>query len=277
MELEPALIEADARQLHQVISNLVANASDSLGGRRGQIVIRTGTRELETAALRSNFVEETLPAGSYAFLEVEDDGCGMAPETSARIFEPFFSTKFAGRGLGLSAVLGIVRRHRGTIQVSSEPDRGTRVVVLLPRASAAEPAPATPRAIPAAFPLETGGSVLVVDDEPLVRETLCLALHDSGLRALSARSGREAIELFERHTDEIGVVILDLTMPDLNGWQCLEQLRAIRHDISVVLISGYSAAGSVPAHFDPAPSFLQKPFDPDDLVREAARLLQLRK
>jgi two-component system cell cycle sensor histidine kinase/response regulator CckA len=276
LELEPAVVEADARQLHQLISNLVANASDALGGRQGQIVIRTGTRELETAALRSDFVKESLPAGPYAFLEVEDDGCGMAPETSARIFEPFFSTKFVGRGLGLAAVLGIVRRHRGTIQVSSQPDRGTRFVVLLPRASAPVPAAAGAHMIPAAVPIETGGGVLVVDDEALIRETLCLSLLDSGLRALSAGSAREATELFARHRDEIGVVILDLTMPDLNGWQCLEQLRAIRPDISVILISGYSAAASVPAHFEPTPSFFQKPFDPDDLVREAARLLQLR-
>jgi len=274
MELEPAVVDADARQLHQVILNLIANASDSLGGKQGQIVIRTGTRELEPESLRSDFVEETLPAGSYAFLEVEDDGCGMTPATRARVFEPFFSTKFAGHGLGLSAVLGIVRRHRGTIQVDSEPDRGTRVVVLLPRASAPAPAPPAPHAMLAAPHIETGGSVLVVDDDPLVRETLCLALQDSGLRALSAGSGRDATELFKRHLDEIGVVVLDLTMPDLDGWQCLEQLRAIRHDISVILISGYSAAASVPAHLDPAPSFLPKPFDPDELVREAARLLQ---
>jgi len=274
MELAPAVVEADARQLHQVILSLVANASDALAGQRGEIVIRTGTRELETAALRSDFAEEALPGGSYAFLEVEDDGCGMSPEIRARIFEPFFSTKLAGRGLGLSAVLGIVRSRRGTVQVRSQPDRGTHVVVLLPRASAPDPALPAPDALLTIPASASAGSVLVVDDDPLVRETLCLALQDAGLRALSASGGREATELFARHTEEIGVVVLDLTMPDMNGWQCLEQLRAIRRDISVILISGYSTAVSIAAQSNPAPSFLRKPFDPDELVREAMRLLQ---
>jgi two-component system, cell cycle sensor histidine kinase and response regulator CckA len=268
LELGPALVEADPAQLRQVIMNLITNASDSLGEHPGRIAIRTGMRELSTDELRSRFVENTPPAGRYAFLEVEDDGCGMTQETLTRMCEPFFSTKFTGRGLGLSVVLGIVRGHRGTLQVRSELGQGARFVVLLPQASAAPQVSAPPPE-----PRSARGTLLVVDDEDLVRTTSCVMLEDAGFRVFAAADGQEGLELFERHAREIDGVILDLTMPRLDGEQCLRRLRALRPGIPVLLMSGYSARGAVPADLEPEPVFLHKPFDPEDLLREAARLI----
>jgi len=266
LELTPAAVEADAAQMHQIVMNLITNASDSLGVRSGQIVIRTGVRELGQEALHSAFLEDTPPAGQYAFLEVEDDGCGMAQETQARIFEPFFTTKFTGRGLGLSALLGIVRAHRGTVQVDSRLGLGTRLIVLLPHSSAqgADPIPEPAR--------DARGVLLVIDDEELVRSTLCIMLEDAGFRVLSAADGQEGLEVFERHRREIDAVVLDVTMPRMDGWQCLRRLRAVREGVPVLMMSGYSEPSSSSA-LDPAPSFLQKPFDSDVLVREVSRLI----
>ncbi|HWO10770.1 MAG TPA: PAS domain-containing protein, partial [Polyangiaceae bacterium] len=249
-ELGPAMVEADPAQLRQVIMNLLTNASDSLGDHPGRIAIRTGTRELGSDELRSRFVESTPPAGRYAFLEVEDDGCGMTYETLARMCEPFFSTKFMGRGLGLSVVLGIVRGHRGTLQVESALGKGARFVVLLPQVSAAPSVGVAPTEARAAR-----GTLLLVDDEDLVRTTSSVMLEDAGFRVLAAADGQEGLELFERHMAEIDAVILDLTMPRLDGEQCLRRLRALRPGIPVLLMSGYSVQGAVPTDLSPAPAF----------------------
>jgi PAS domain S-box-containing protein len=270
LELEPGLVEADAAQLHQVVMNLVSNASDSLGEDSGQLVIRTGTRELQETQLRSISLEETLPAGSYAYIEVEDEGCGMATSTARKIFDPFFSTKFTGRGLGLSAVLGIVRGHRGSVQVDSQVGRGSRFIVLLPSIA---PVPASSTVPCVSVLAARRGTVLVVDDEELVRSTVCAMLEDAGFVVLSAADGQEGVDEYERHQNEVDAVILDLTMPRLDGWQCMQRLRAMRHDLPILLMSGYSAQLSVPHGMEPAPQFLQKPFDPELLVEMAAQLV----
>jgi len=275
LQLQPAPVTADAAQLHQLLVNLVANASDALGAAPGRIVVRTGEIELAGDALRSSILDEELPAGRYCYLEVEDTGCGMSRETLSRICEPFYSTKFTGRGLGLSAVLGIARGHGGTLQVSSQPGQGSRFRVLLPQTQPAlQPLLSAQAAPPASLSAPAArGTLLVVDDEQLVRTTLCMALEDSGFQVYSAENGRAGLEVFQLHFGEIDAVILDLTMPELDGWQCLDRLRAVRRDLPVILISGYAAESSAPAHITPVPTFLRKPFDPDELVREVARLV----
>ena len=268
LELAPAAVEADTAQMRQVIMNLITNAADSLGERAGQIVVRTGTREVEREALTSPFIEETPEAGGYAFFEVEDDGCGMSRETLERMFEPFYSTKFTGRGLGLSAVLGIVRAHRGTIQVESHREHGSLFRVLLPDTSGEPASHHGPASVDHA---RAQGTLLVIDDDSLIRTTVCVMLEDAGFRMLSAEDGLAGLEVFERHADMIDAVLLDLTMPRLDGWQCLRRLRAIRADIPVVLMTGYAASASVPGDVSPAPAILQKPFEPEDLLELAAR------
>jgi two-component system, cell cycle sensor histidine kinase and response regulator CckA len=267
LELAPAALEADRSQLRQVIMNLISNASDSLEGNSGRITLRTGVRELRQDELQSAFLDGTPPAGRYAFLEVEDDGCGMTRETTTRMFEPFFSTKVLGRGLGLSVVLGVVKGHRGTLHVHSHPELGTRFVVLFPHASTTQPH------VPSEAPRAVRGTLLVIDDEDLIRSTSCVMLEDAGFRALAAADGQAGIDLFRQHVDEIDAVILDLRMPRLDGWQCLQQLRSLRPTLPVLLTSAYSAHTAAARDLLPAPVLLPKPFDPEDLLREASRLI----
>jgi signal transduction histidine kinase len=188
MELDrkPATIEGDATQIRQVVMNLITNASDALESNVGRIRVRTGVQETAAADLRSPFLPDELSPGSYAFVEIEDTGCGMSEETMRKIFDPFFSTKFTGRGLGLAAVLGIVRGHRGTIKVESTPGQGTRFQVLLPSAVLTtervdlDPEVQLPRG---------HGTILVVDDEPSVRECAQRVLESGGFTVHAAEDG----------------------------------------------------------------------------------------
>jgi PAS domain S-box-containing protein len=266
------LVEADARQLSQVVLNLITNASEALGDTSGQITVRTGTVEVDGGSLSRGTVGEELSAGRYVSLEVADTGCGMGDDTRVRIFDPFFSTKFTGRGLGLAAVLGIVRGHRGAIEMESEPGRGTSFRVLLPPAERA-----TARA--AGQPFESrswrgAGRVLVADDDEGVRELAEETLSRCGLTVLCAADGREAVELFRKHADEIEMVLLDQTMPSISGEEAFDAIRAIRGDARIILVSGYSQANLAErmAGRDLA-GFLQKPFLPETLMEKVQDLL----
>jgi two-component system cell cycle sensor histidine kinase/response regulator CckA len=254
----PAVL-ADVAQMRQVIMNLIINASQALEDRSAAIYVRTGSAELD-GELRDLCGPAALPAGRYVFLEVEDEGSGMSEETRARLFEPFFTTKFTGRGLGLSAVQGIVRGHGGGIVLRSALGRGTTIRVLLP--CSAEPA--TNRACPAkkaASEWKTSGLVLLVDDDARVRTVTELLLRDIGFDVLASATGRDAIREFERHETDVRLVVLDVTMPDLAGDQVLGELRRRRPDVPVLLCSGYSA-DEMRARFSPEDlaTFLQKPY-----------------
>ncbi len=260
-ELAPELpaVQADIAQLRQVIMNLITNASDALGDRAGVIRMRTGTEQLHRAPA-DLYGPIPLAPGAYAFLEVADDGCGMDEETKARLFEPFFTTKFTGRGLGLSAVQGIVRGHGGGIVLETAVGQGTTIKVLLPCTDRpTRRAPSRPSESDSAW---TGsGLVLLVDDDPQVRAVTELLLYDLGFDVLAAGSGRDAVREFELNADEIRVVLLDVTMPDLSGDQVLEKLRRRRADVKVLLCSGY-AEEEMQERFNcqDMASFLQKPY-----------------
>jgi len=263
-ELPP--IEADGSQVQQVVMNLLTNASEALEGTAGDIVVRTGTATVSDGELGDYHLGEDRQPGEYVFLDVEDTGCGMGKATLQKLFDPFFTTKFTGRGLGLAALLGIVRGHCGAIRVSSAPGRGTEVRVLLPISTKALSTETGPDGGTA--PPRCAGTVLVVDDEEIVRNLLKRLLERLGFEVLLANDGEQAVEIFELRRAEIELVFLDLTMPVMSGEEAFECIRALDQDVRVVLCSGYSEA-RVSARFEHhrPTAFLEKPFRIVDVSR----------
>ncbi len=255
--LPPVL--GDVAQMQQVVMNLITNASDALGERRGRIRVRTGI-ECVDGTVADLHGPAPLDPGIYVFLEVSDDGCGMDSETRSRLFEPFYTTKATGRGLGLSAVQGIVRGHRGGIVLNSVPGAGTTIRVLIPRTEQGVVSTRLPE--PQRVPRLAGDAlVLVVDDDTRVRDVTGLLLRSIGLQVVSACGGREAIDTFQEKADEISLVLLDVTMPDLNGDQVLVELRRTRPDLPVILSSGYTEHEMKHRFcFGDSTRFLQKPY-----------------
>jgi PAS domain S-box-containing protein len=259
-------VRADATQMRQIVMNLVLNAAEAVGDRPGRIVVSTRRVFVDRDRLDQSALGQDLPEGDYVLVQVADDGEGMAPETLARIFEPFYTTKFTGRGLGLSAVLGIVRAHAGTLQVSSELGRGTVFRLYFPPLELpAEPPGREPAAVPA--PWQGDGGVLVIDDEEPVRTVMRRMLEAAGFRVAVAADGLEGVEQLRAANGDLRLVLLDLTMPNLSGEEAFDRIRGVRADVLVVVMSG-CAEDEVRARFagrDPD-GFLQKPFRPSDLI-----------
>jgi len=257
-------IEADSAQLTQVVINLITNAAEAINAGGGQITVRTGEIEVDEISPSAIFADE-LKRGRHAYFEVADTGCGMDGETVARIFDPFFTTKFTGRGLGLAAVAGIVRGHRGAVEIDSEIGRGTVIRVLFP--AALRPL-AQPMRNPDPIDRWRGhGTALVVDDDEGVRDLIEEVLTRSGIDVLTASDGLEAIELFRRNADEISVVVLDRTMPTASGLEIIDALRATHPEVRVVMISGYSQERATEGLVGrQLAGFLKKPFTPQELV-----------
>ncbi len=264
LEKELPSVEVDATQIRQVIMNLVINASEAIGDASGVISISTGLARVDRDYFRGTLMDPDLPVGDYVFLEVSDTGCGMDAETQARIFEPFFTTKFTGRGLGLAAVLGIVRGHKGAMKVYSEPGRGTTFKLLFPAAHGlAETLQKAEAAVP---PWQGEGRVLVVDDEETMRTTVARMMRLTGLDPVLAADGREAVEIFRADPAGFAFVLLDLTMPHMDGEQTFTELRRLRSDVRVVLMSGFNAQEAL-GRFNGRglSNFLQKPFTIESL------------
>jgi PAS domain S-box-containing protein len=265
-------IEADATQLRQVIMNLVINASEAIGEQSGLITITTGAMACDRAYLSEIWIAEELPAGTYVFLEISDTGCGMDPETASKIFEPFFTTKFTGRGLGMAVTLGIVRGHRGAITIQSEKGRGTTFRVLFPAREKAS-APDMP-APPPAGNWRGSGTVLLVDDEETIRAVGEAMLSLLGFRVITAGDGIEALELFQKRRADIDCVLLDLTMPRMDGEQTFRELRRIDPNIEVVICSGYNEQ-DIADRFrsQGGGGFIQKPYKLIDLEQALRRAI----
>lgn len=265
-------IRADASQMRQIIMNLVINASEAIGDQSGVISVTTGAMHCDRTILSETYLDADLPEGHYVFLEVSDNGCGMSAETKAKIFDPFFTTKFTGRGLGLSSVLGIVRSHRGAIKVYSEPGLGTSVKVLFP----ATDLPAA-RVEPKVYsdPAWRGsGTVLIVDDEESVRTLAARMLRTMGFDALTAADGREAVTIFRERADQIALVLLDMTMPHLDGAETLREIKAIRSDVPAILSSGYSEQAALGRTSGSKAAFIQKPYQYEELRRVVRRVIE---
>ena len=242
VDADVMLVEADASQIRQVIINLIMNASDALRGRAGLITVTAGCMQADREYLRNTYVDDHIKAGPYFFVDISDTGCGMTSATATRIFEPFYSTKGPSHGLGLAAVLGILRSHGGAIHVESEVGRGSTFRILLP---------AIPGSVNALPPVNEAsrecddfghdaGTVLVVDDEEIVRATTRGVLEHAGFQVLIANDGDSALEIFREQHERIGAVLLDLSMPNLSGEATLRELQRIDPKVRVVLTSGYS-------------------------------------
>lgn len=271
-------ILADPGQIQQIVMNIIINAADAIGGQTGTITVTTDVRDCDEQYLMRSCQEEKPAAGRFIRLEVSDTGCGMDQQTRQLLFDPYFSTKFTGRGLGMSAVLGIVRSHNGAIIVESEVNRGTIITVLFPvsEIGRGESAPAQRTAFrPAeinAPPLR--GTILIVDDEEMVCELGGEMVEQLGFHVLTAHGGEEALAVFRAHADDIVCVILDLTMPGMDGPTVFDHLLHIKPDVRVILSSGYSLHDA-PQLFGKRGfvGFIEKPYTLQILSDELQRVL----
>ncbi len=264
-------IKADPTQLRQVVMNLVINASEALGGKSGTISLNTGVVRVDKDYLNSAVLADQVAEGDYVFLEVADNGCGMSPEMKSHIFEPFFTTKFTGRGLGLSAVLGIVRGHKGAMKVYSEAGKGTMFKLLFPVADGRAQTIQQDTANAAKW--KGSGTILIVDDEETVR-TVCARMAESfGFKAILAVDGLQGVERYKAQRAEISAVLMDLTMPHMDGEETFRQLRALDPGVHVILMSGFNEQEAINRFTGKGlAGFLQKPFKPDQLRTKLQQL-----
>jgi len=231
----PVLIVADVGQVQQVIMNLVINGAEAIGEKSGFVTISTGFETLRGEEKRySRFTATELNAGRYVFLEVRDDGPGMDEETLSKVFDPFFTTKFVGRGLGLSALLGIVRGHKGGIDVQSGPGRGTIFRLVFP---VTEEVPEDPAVVAAESSLE--GTILVIDDEEIVRKMASEMLTPEGMTVLTVESGAAGVSLYQARRADISLVLLDYSMPEMGGEETFKELRKVDPGVPILLSSGF--------------------------------------
>ena len=260
------MVEGDEGQLQQVIMNLVVNASEAIGEKEGWVEVSTRLEKVTSSLVSDLLPSQELPPGDYVVLQVSDNGSGMDDATRAKIFDPFFTTKFTGRGLGLAAVLGIIRGHRGTIRVTSQPGIGTCFQVYFPASRKT-----VERAL---FTLSNDsfqgtGTILVVDDEEIVRIAARTVLESFGYTVLEGGNGREALRVYERHAGEINVVLLDMTMPVMSGVETLQHLLLMDPEANVIATSGYNESEAMQIFGNAIAGFIQKPYTAPDLAAKS--------
>ncbi len=266
-------VDVDVAQIRQVVMNLILNAAEAIGDASGVIAVRIGAADCSAKELGEYVLGESLAAGTYVYVEVADSGAGMTPEVRGRIFEPFFSTKFAGRGLGLAAVLGIVRGHRGALRIDSQPGHGTTFRVLLP--ASAKGVPAGVRRVSGPHAWRATGAILVVDDEETVLATSRRMLQRIGFEVLAAGGGRRALQLLHERGGKVRAVLLDLTMPDMDGEQTCAELRRHWPALPVIVSSGYTEHEVLPRFAEHGNvTFVQKPYGYDTLVHAVRDVLE---
>lgn len=300
-------IKADKAQMQQVVMNLITNAAESCEGQPGRIVLTTGTEECDQTCLSASLLDEKPEPGQYVFLEVRDNGCGMSEDTLKRLFDPFFTTKFTGRGLGMSAVMGIIKTHCGALFVDSAPGKGTTFKVLFPMTGSALPdnlqpllpsAPSTPydfsfngplgghlsqeRKEPQSIPesgttqdIHSSGTALVVDDEKPVLRVCTKMVKLCGFTVITACDGVDAVAKFRDNADAIDVVVMDLTMPNMDGITAMAEMYRLRPDIKIILSSGFSEDELSERITGKAPSgFICKPYSLNVLETELLRIMR---
>jgi CheY-like chemotaxis protein len=260
-------VEGDPTQIQQLVMNLILNAVEATGERYGTVRISTCCHEVKSRDVSSRFRPDAPASGVYVEIEVSDRGCGMSQEVEAQIFDPFFTTKFTGRGLGLAAALGIVRGHKGAIRVDSRQGVGSTFTVLLPGVGG----------VPSQIGIEEHcrpakvdeGVVLIIDDEEMVRRAARAALEHYGYTVFEATDGRDGSDLFSRLHDRISAVLLDLTMPGMDGYEVWRHIHRVRPDMKIVISSGYDESEAMRQFIEePTLLFLKKPYTASSLVRK---------
>jgi CheY-like chemotaxis protein len=256
---KPALFKGDISLVRQVVMNLVINAAEAVGNSEGTIILSTGTMFCDHSSFQLPFQKEDLPEGHYVYFQVTDTGCGMNQETLDRIYDPFFTSKFRGRGLGMATVLGIVRAHKGAIHLDSQPGKGTTVRVLFRSLESAETTKA--QVEQEEYKWKGKGTVLMVDDEQKVLEVGKKMLERLGLKVITTTSASEVVEIFQKQSDHIDCVFIDLTMPQMDGVELFHKLKQIKADIPVIISSGYTEDQTMERFKNIQPEgFIHKPY-----------------
>jgi len=255
-----ALVEADLGQLRQIVMNLVINASEALENDSGIITITTGTISCNQDYLDELFFSDSMIPGTYTYFEVRDTGCGMDEDTVERMFDPFFTTKFTGRGLGMAAVLGIVRQHRGGLDLKTRKHFGTTIRVLIPATDQLASSLAAKEKTGTADQWSGNGLVLLVDDEKSVRHVGKKMLELLGFTVMTAENGQEGVQKFIQYKDKVNFVLMDMTMPRMNGVEASQEMRRQKKDVRVVLASGYNEQEVTSQAGNGLAGFIQKPF-----------------
>ena len=265
-------VEGDAAQIQQVILNFIVNGAEAIGEKSGEIKLTTRTVHAKRDFLDTLYNGIHLPEGEYVVIEVKDSGCGIAKDLQSKVFEPFFTTKEMGTGLGLSALLGIVRAHKGAVQLVSELGHGAAFSILIPSTDK----PAATRGVDTSEVerWQGEGTVLVVDDDPTVREVASAIVTGFHFEVLTANDGREGVNTFRKHHRKITAVLLDMTMPQLGGIDAMREMREIDASVPIILVSGYSEVSIRSLSSGEQPdAFVQKPFKAKELKKGLYRVL----
>ena len=272
MAKKPLLIQADPTQIQKILLTLISNASEAIGGRHGVITLGTGLIQPNQNYSQHWYIIGELPGDTAVYIEVRDTGCGMSQDMLPKIFDPFYTTKFIGRGLGLAALVGIVRAQGGAVAVASQLGEGTQVRAYFPAL-----VPQETDSRPTTFPTKTwhgSGTILVIDDEEDVCVTSRLILEKIGFRVLTAPDGPRGLAEFRKSLKEIKLVLLDLSMPTMNGQEVFKEIRQLRKDLRVILSSGYSEKEALKLFSSSRPNaFIQKPYQIEGLIEKVRQVL----
>jgi PAS domain S-box-containing protein len=272
LECDVPEIKGDTGQIQQIVMNLIINAAEAIGEAHGTIKVVLTKTDLKEYQTESDTFGNTIKVGRYACLEVTDTGCGMDEETQKRVFEPFFTTKFTGRGLGMSAIHGIIKSHDGALQLTSKPGVGTTFKVYIPVPVASDYT--VPASTATVLLEETSGTILMVEDEELLRVMGKELLDAYGFTTMTASNGSEALEIYRERGSRIDVILLDLIMPVMGGIEAYHELRKINPTIPIIICSGYGVESVDHAiKNDPNARFMHKPYKPEELRGVLVRMM----
>jgi CheY-like chemotaxis protein len=265
-------VKGDTGQIQQIIMNLIINAAEAIGDNKGTIRVALTRILVKADQTETDIFGTVIQPGGYICLDVSDNGCGMDEETQKRIFEPFFTTKFTGRGLGMSAIHGIIKSHDGALQLTSTPGVGTTFKVFFPVPKATDNAEVTLNTTVQIE--EAGGTILLVEDEELLLIMGKELLDAMGFSAMTALNGSEALEIYRERGREIDVILMDLIMPVMGGIEAYHELRKLNPTVPIIICSGYGVESveNVIGN-DPHAGFVHKPYKPDELRDMLARMM----